>query len=148
VSDSDVFNLTVTPENGFDQAITFSCSGAPAGYACSFSPATVTPGVAPVNVTLTVAKSGAATASHRTPASPWKKLGGGIALAFLLWPIARRRGWQLVAVLLVVAAGLAMTACSSGGSNGGPYPVPSTLIVTGTGGGVTQSTTLLLVLKE
>lgn len=148
VSGSEVFNLTVTPQNGFDQPITFSCSGAPAGYACSFSPATVTPGVAPVNVTLTIAKSGTATARRHAPASPWKKFAGGIALALLLWPFARRRGWQLAAVLLVVAAGLTMTACGSGGSSGGPYPVPSTLVVTGTGGGVTQSTTLLLLLDR
>jgi hypothetical protein len=41
---SITFNLTVTPNNGFINSITFSCSGQPAGVGCSFNPQTVTPG--------------------------------------------------------------------------------------------------------
>ena len=35
--------LTVTPTGGFNQAVTFVCSGLPAESKCSFSPATITP---------------------------------------------------------------------------------------------------------
>jgi hypothetical protein len=35
--------LTVTPENGFSDMVTLSCSGNPAATACNFSPVTLTP---------------------------------------------------------------------------------------------------------
>jgi len=34
-------SLTVTPENGFKQAVSFTCSGLPSGANCSFNPPTV-----------------------------------------------------------------------------------------------------------
>ena len=35
--------LSITPENGFHNEVTFACSGLPAGASCSFSPSTVSP---------------------------------------------------------------------------------------------------------
>jgi len=35
--------LTITPQNGFDQMVTLSCSGNPGASACTFSPTTLTP---------------------------------------------------------------------------------------------------------
>jgi hypothetical protein len=35
--------LTITPQNGFDQMVTLSCSGNPGASACIFSPTTLTP---------------------------------------------------------------------------------------------------------
>jgi hypothetical protein len=46
--------LTVTPINGFNQAVTFSCSGLPAKTTCSFNPASVTPNGGAVTTTLTI----------------------------------------------------------------------------------------------
>jgi Glycoside hydrolase family 44/Bacterial Ig-like domain (group 3) len=51
---SGKLSLSVTPENGFKQAISFACSGLPAGASCSFSPQSVTPSSGPLTATLTV----------------------------------------------------------------------------------------------
>src|SRR5580658_7655740 len=46
--------VTVTPKNGFKQAVGFTCSGLPAGGSCTFNPQTLTPAAAAVSATLTV----------------------------------------------------------------------------------------------
>jgi hypothetical protein len=46
--------LTVTPQSGFNQTLSFSCSGLPSEATCSFAPATVTPAGSAVTTTLTV----------------------------------------------------------------------------------------------
>jgi hypothetical protein len=46
--------LTVTPKNGFKQAIGFSCSGLPEGGGCTFNPQTVNPVAGTASTTLTV----------------------------------------------------------------------------------------------
>jgi Glycoside hydrolase family 44/Bacterial Ig-like domain (group 3) len=51
---SGKLSLSVTPENGFKQAVSFACSGLPAGASCSFSPQSVTPSSGPLTATLTV----------------------------------------------------------------------------------------------
>ena len=39
---SPIYNITLTPFNGFAETTTFACSGLPAGAACSFNPASIT----------------------------------------------------------------------------------------------------------
>jgi Bacterial Ig-like domain (group 3) len=46
--------LTVTPKNGFKQAVGFSCSGLPTGAGCTFNPQAVAPVAGAVSTTLTV----------------------------------------------------------------------------------------------
>ena len=63
--------LTVTPENGFKQAVTFNCAGLPSGATCMFSPASVTPSAGATSAMLTVqaaASSGAIAAARAKPA--------------------------------------------------------------------------------
>jgi hypothetical protein len=146
------FTLTVSPQNGFNQPITCTCSaGLPAGDACVFSPATVTPGLAPVTTVMTISRSAQAAADHtgssHPPLASWEKLaGGGIAFALLLWPVSRRRAWPFAAILLMIGAGLTITAC--GGSKQESTPQNYAIAVTATGGGVSQSTTLQVVLDN
>jgi glycosyl hydrolase family 44/Big-like domain-containing protein len=47
-------SLTVTPENGFKQMVSFSCSGLPAGAECSFNPSTLTPAGSAVSTQIKV----------------------------------------------------------------------------------------------
>ena len=54
--------ITVTPDAGFAQPVSFSCGGLPQGAACSFNPATATPNGGPVNTTLTISTNGGAVA--------------------------------------------------------------------------------------
>ena len=48
-------SLTVTPENGFKQMVTFSCAGLPAGAECAFNPQSLTPSGSAVSTMLQVA---------------------------------------------------------------------------------------------
>jgi hypothetical protein len=51
--------VTISPQNGFNQPVTFACSGLPADATCSFSPASLTPGgTSSSTSTLTVTRSG------------------------------------------------------------------------------------------
>jgi len=47
-------SVTVTPKNGFKQAVGFTCSGLPSGGSCSFDPQTLTPAAGAVSATVTV----------------------------------------------------------------------------------------------
>jgi hypothetical protein len=51
---SAAFALTVTPINGFNQAVSFTCTGLPSGASCTFAPSSVTPTAGTVMTTLTV----------------------------------------------------------------------------------------------
>lgn len=50
--------------NGFNSAVSFSCSGLPAGATCAFIPTSVTPNASPVTTTLTVSTTAAGVAVH------------------------------------------------------------------------------------
>jgi hypothetical protein len=51
---SGKLSVTVTPENGFKQAVSFTCSGLPSSASCSFSPQSLTPAGSPVSTVVTV----------------------------------------------------------------------------------------------
>ncbi len=60
---SGSFTVTVTPKNGFKQAIDFACEGMPDGGSCAFNPHTVTPAAGAVSATVTVQPPAAAGAT-------------------------------------------------------------------------------------
>src|SRR6185312_3719859 len=79
--------LTITPQNGFDQMVTLSCSGNPGASACTFSPTTLTPPLdsttkqpLPVNSSLQITTR----ASSGTAAVAWPGSGSHIAFAVVL----------------------------------------------------------------
>jgi hypothetical protein len=119
--------FTVTPQNGFNHAVSFACDKTtlPQGVTCSFSPASVTPnGTAAVTSTLTVATTAATAAAMDTRAKPrfgWLP-GSGTVLALLLFgiPGARRRSWPVVmsGVLMLVALSIGGGIIGCGGSGG------------------------------
>jgi sugar lactone lactonase YvrE len=124
---SGSITFTVTPLNGFNQAISFSCDGTtlPKGVACSFAPASVTPnGAGAVTATLTVQTTGTAVAAlyRRTTRFPdWLPRGGSVlALLLLGIPRVRRRMWLGGAALMLFPLCLTgMLGCGGGGSNSG-----------------------------
>jgi len=113
--------LTLTPSDGFDARVAFSCSGLPSGAACTFSPTTATVNGSVVTDKLTISTT-AATASVL---APWAK--GGMVLAGFLLPFAAlRRGramltqasrssWTRSMVLLLCA--VVLGSCGGGGSS-------------------------------
>lgn len=142
--------LTVFAWNGFTSAVSFACSGLPAGASCSFSPATVTPSGATATTTLTISAGTQAAALRQDSRSflPATVLAG---LVFLFgWRKRRRLHAMAVLLAAVLALGL-MGGCggggSSGGGGGGSLPVNATVTVTGTSGSLQASTTISLTIN-
>ncbi len=119
---SGSITLTITPKNGFNQQVSFSCDNAalPPGVSCSFSLVSLTPSSSvAVTSVLTVQTTGAKGASLNFEDGPllrWWVPAGGSTLALLLFslPRSRRKVWQtwLGIVLVVLCIGGA-TGCSA-----------------------------------
>ena len=136
-------SLTLTPQYGFNRAVSFACSGQSAGVSCSFSPATVTPGTAPVTSTLTVSFSGSTQRTALLSPPLWSRLGGGILMALLLLPFRRRRFRILVAIAAILTVGFAVSAC---GVNTNAFS--DDLTITATGDGLTHTATVDLTVTQ
>jgi hypothetical protein len=140
--------ISITPEDGFNQAVALGCAGAPTNSACSISPGSVTPsGTTAAVTTLTVKTGIAASASARMGLA---FLGGGALLVFGMLRVRglHRRLAQLCLVVgLLVLSGLAACGGSGGGSGGGKMKTPTgsyTVTVTGTAGATTHSASFSL----
>jgi uncharacterized protein (TIGR03118 family) len=145
------FTLTVTPANGFSNAVIFSCV-APAGITCTFNPTTVTPTGGPATTTLT------ATAAPPTTTNPYaipKLMGmaftglGVFGCFFAGAGVNRRRLFSLLlggfATLLIAGTLLATTGCGGSSSTSSQMnPAPASIVVTATSGTLTQMTTISL----
>jgi hypothetical protein len=113
--------IAITPENGFNSAVTLSCSGLPAGATCSFSPSTVTPvsGMTSVSLTINIPVA----VSRLTPAPKTKPL---LAFTLPLFAIAagslavggktKKKTAFWVVLVLVLALGAVSIGC---GGNAG-----------------------------
>jgi hypothetical protein len=140
--ESAAINLTVTPEYGFSQTVTFSCSSPVTGVSCNFSPANVTPAGRPVTTVVSLSFSGSGTEAKLRSLPFGYKLGGGIAMALLLWvPIRKRRIRSYFAVAALLATGIAISSC--GGGKGTVVPVT----ITAAGDAITQTTLVNLTIK-
>ncbi|MGD0222147.1 MAG: choice-of-anchor D domain-containing protein [Terriglobia bacterium] len=145
---SATYTLTVTPTNGFNQAVTFACSGLPSGATCSFAPPNVTPNGSAGTTTLTVATA-TTSAQFLIPGSrlpqapfptPWVWVAGlALVVPWRRIKSQRRLACCLPILLLVMLAGLVAcgggsgSATSSSNSSTGT-PTTSTITVTGTSG--------------
>jgi hypothetical protein len=144
---SGTATVSVTPAHGFASAVSFSCSGLPAGAICSFSPATVTPsGTAASTTTLTVSTS-AASAAVRHDSRPLLP-GVTLALGLCLLGWRKRRALQLVLLLLISAAGLSLlSGCGGSSSTPTPQATTSTVTVTATSGTLQNTATFSLTVN-
>ncbi len=118
-SGSSTSSIAITPENGFNSAVTLSCSGLPAGATCSFSPATVTPSGAMMSVTMTLNVPTANASS--TPAHQSKPLLAftlpffGIAFGSLVvGGKTKKKTAFWVVLMLVLALGAVSIGCGGG----------------------------------
>lgn len=148
--------ITNTPQPGVNTSLALTCSGLPSGAACM--QASVGPG-ASATLTISTTSRGMLPPSNRTPA-PLPTVARAVAIStglafmaiFLLLAARPRRRVLLslplaiaVIVILLSTAGCGNNGSGGGGggSNGTPagvYPV----IVTGTSGSTTQTTTVIL----
>ena len=141
-------NITVTPLNGFWSTITFSCTGAPAGYSCNLSPQAANPQGDVLQVSVEIAPTSSA-ANGKQQGMPLLAL-ASLALG-ALW-LRQRRGrfgaYLLLLAAVVTSAGLLST-CGGGGTGGGgtnpqPQPTTSTVTISATSGSLTHQVQLTL----
>jgi hypothetical protein len=108
--------ITVTPVNGYNQQIGFTCWNLPIAATCAFSPQTVIPsatGSTTTQITVTVPVTSASKSSPLLP---------GAALAALVCCLGwkRQRKWLRLLLVCACLAGLTLiSACGGGGGNGG-----------------------------
>jgi N-acetylneuraminic acid mutarotase len=138
---SGSIQITVTPVNGFNSSVTFSCAGLPVGDSCSFSPSTVAPSQAPASTTLTLNTS-AVTAinSSSIPAFP----AAAFALVFLFVPRKKRLPGRSMLPIAVCVIWLG-TLCGCG--SGSTHSTTTTVTVTATSGSLQHSTTFALTMR-
>jgi hypothetical protein len=149
-------SLTITPTNGFNQPVTFSCTGLPSYATCNFSPASVTPADATTTTQLTVATTASSAMLREKPAKANPRgMTTSVALGFLicLCPIFGRIRtrkplglFTLLAALLVIQ--LIGCAAPPAGNDPGPTTQSSQFSVvasSGTGTSATQHTVALTI---
>jgi hypothetical protein len=160
------FTATVGGLNGFNSAVTLTCSGQPVNSTCSFSPASVTP-----------ASGGMATSmmTISTSSNPYmharliggNQTGGRYAMilpilalvllgALLAGSIRSRREagnkWipgfaGSLALLIAMACLLAASGCGSSSLGNGTQRGVTTVMITGTSGSLTHSTSVTLTVQ-
>jgi hypothetical protein len=153
------YQVTVTPQNGFTSAVTFTASGLPPGAGASFSPGSVTPNGTAATSVMTIHTVAQATAQSRT--TPLWPVVPTTFAAVLIMPVFRRRfrkqgrllqerAVQLgMSLFVLMLAGATVLGCSGGFAlpSSGPAPTSYTVTVTGTSGQIAHSTTVTLTVK-
>jgi uncharacterized protein (TIGR03118 family) len=163
------FMVTLGGLNGFNSAVTLSCSGQPLGSSCSFSPASVSPAS---GGTVTSAMTIMTSSLPYNPAVRMAKNStGGIFAAVLPIPTLgflgllvagkenrrRLRGSKRfhyltgsLVLLIVVGFVLAASGCGGGNANGagnGTQRGMTTVMITGTSGSLSHSTSVTLTVQ-
>lgn len=167
--------LSIGGLNGFNSAVTFSCSGEPANTSCAFNPNAVTPSSGgTVTTSMTIATTKPGTPYHpmitlpKSGQGPWSYLAIPllliVALALRKFALAgganlqlgRRRahsfGFVGAAALVLVAVSLLTLSGCGGGSNNnaasaGTPNGTTTLVVTATSGSISHSTNITLTVQ-
>ena len=167
--------LSIGGLNGFNSAVTFSCSGEPANTSCAFNPNAVTPSSGgTVTTSMTIATTKPGTPYHpmitlpKSGQGPWSYLAIPllliVALALRKFALAgganlqlgRRRAHSFglagaAALMLVAASLLTLSGCGGGSSNNAASPgTPNgttTLVVTATSGSISHSTNITLTVQ-
>jgi len=158
---SATYSLQVSGVNGFSNAVSLACTGAPSLSTCTVSQASVTPGASPAPFTVTVATlapSLVVPAISTRPVPPLAPLPFALAFVLALFLLyasrvleqpGKRALFSSLAILLFAV--LCVAACGGGGSSSPPPPsnpgTPKgsyTLTVTGTANSVNHSLSLTL----
>lgn len=143
---SQMFNATVTPVSGFNQAVALTCTGAPVKTTCALNPTSVTPdGTNPITSQVTVTSMGFLPSVPRQPLPPSNRqvvlFAAGLALLAMVFAARRLR------TRIGLAGAMLLVFAVAGCGGGTPKPVMGTLTLTGTSGGVSHSTTVALTVQ-
>lgn len=143
--------ISIAPLFGFDSAVTFTCSGLPAGDSCTFLPPTISAlsiANGATGFTSLTIQTAATTASSGHPGGrPFMPKGpyapaGTLAVAALLFGVRKRKGLLMLVLLMLSAGGAGLV--SGCGSNGAALK-GSTFTVNATAGTVVHSVTVTLI---
>jgi uncharacterized membrane protein len=118
--------LTVTPSGGFNQAVTFSCSGLPATTACAFAPSTLTPTGAALSTTLTIMTTAPTRAASGTIihwSGPATAVVAASVALLVIFGLSTRPRRQVTAAAAMAAV---LLSCGGGGDDGGTTEPPLT----------------------
>jgi subtilase family serine protease len=116
--DTGTDTMTIATILGYSGAVSFSCSGLPAGASCSFSPATVTgAGATVVSIATAAPSASAATAAIDSHAgtSLAATVVGGSALACLLLFAIPAGSWRKFVCAAMLACFLSISGCGGNG---------------------------------
>jgi N-acetylneuraminic acid mutarotase len=141
------FTLTVTPQDGFNFPVSFTCSGLPSGFTYSFSPTTVTPSGAAVSALLAVTLPSQSTISppNTNPFLPLTAFNVAVCVFIL-----RKKSVSKYLLLMVALAGLGIASgCGGKGKSivSSPQPYTTIITVTATGQSIQQSTSVSLTME-
>src|SRR5579883_757249 len=133
VGSSTTYSLTITPTNGYNGTITFTCSGLPLGTGCAFNPSSLTPNGTETDLITSVRVTTTGNSSAlRTPANPKSENQyalltslGGLFGAFVFLGNGRRKriaslrsqNWARIPLLGLLAATIILSFSSCGGSS-------------------------------
>ncbi len=147
--------VSVTPSGGFTGTVSLTCAfatnAATDPATCVVSPTSVTiSGTTAQTATLTITTTAATSAQNQTKKLFWPSAGGAVLALVFLFGVPRRRNWMAMIGLVVLLASFAgLAGCGStngggggGGGNTGTTPGTYAVMVTGTSGSMTQSTTV------
>lgn len=153
------YDLSITSTGGFDQTITFSCSGLPANATCIFTPTYLTPVIGASAATFGLSIT---TAISNAPNGPHAGLGDGpmlgristplLALIFgaFFLPVGLRRKLRstFLLVLLSLCSLAAITGCNSASYTTNLTPTGTyTITVNAVAGTITHSMTETLTVQ-
>jgi hypothetical protein len=143
--------LSAVSNKLFNANITFSCAGLPSHTECAFAPTTATLGpLTQLSTILTFELDDHFVAAGRPAPRPWLPMTGGAILSALLvaaLPRRRRRLGGVLALMLALTALGATSGCGSGYANFTTPPGTYHVTVQATGGGVTHSSAVTLIVQ-
>jgi len=143
-----IYTLTVAPAGGttFNQPITLSASGLPAGASAVFSNSTVTPQGASVQTFMDVVTT--ATHAQNTRPTLWPLTGPISAAVLLFFPWVRRKRMisSLLGLLVLMGISGAVMGCGANAVSTAASG-PTTITVTATSGTIVHTTTVTLTIQ-
>src|SRR6266550_2224627 len=148
---TSAFTVQVAPLNGFNAAVSLSCSGLPAGASCLFNPASIAGGSGSSSLTIGTTATSAQLSTSSPPGLFYALClpMAGMALfgAGLASGPSRKRGVMALLLGCLIFSGLMFVVACGGGSGSSSTP-PGTYSITvqGTGGGVTINGTPVIQL--
>jgi hypothetical protein len=150
------YSLVLTPQGEFSNAVSLTCTGAPAMSTCSLpsQPVSLAGGAATISVVVTTTAPSLLPPARRLSPPRWSPLVLLAILSLLAFVAASKRQRELLAPLAATLLLVALWAsCGGGGGGGGGGGNPGTptgtytLTVTGTSGSLTHTLSLTLTVK-